>query len=907
MSAVPEQEKKGITPFSDELERVRGIVGPEPEGLPAPYGEADLDAALNDIVSDDAFASFSEQFRQSELRYRRGALERQALLNHPSTAANVDRAELITVNQAVTYHEYLPMVAREVTEVMGRYEALRATVDDVPADIIRGETMAAPYLDALDAALRERVAYANVLLAEGRLAEKAGNPQDLKRRLEEYRNSPHLNEESKRALAGSAEGKWRRGNALNQRIINILAGAEPIEGVEEQFLPQELYLRLLMHRYEQLLKLQEQAARDPQLTAARGRWEALVRKNTAAREGKGEPLTEEEAREYATLRQRMQDQDLYTDSLESSRKEIIRMSVEFADALGHHQMRKLELTDIQHQFGDRFAFEGVRPPPAESTPANVAKAMAEHMETRRQFHGERLQGFVRVLEEDVLTVGAVEITEDVWNKEGREVLRRFSNAMASLYTLPIPETLGLRARVRDSLTGPLQEALGWPAGKEKWEELTSEEQRVVREKAKSVADAVLNFNTVKLRAFGESVSVVRSLPLSAEYAGTQPQLPLPPERITMANRDALIAQYGGATAHLMALRQMQEDWGSAEPPAGLMGEYKDFLTEVNTTIDVHLDVGEALFRQQEAWENMMWAYLAAAIALLGAGVVLGALGVKVLRMAVRGTARTLWRGGRLTLRGASSVTRATGRQLRNLSQAVRNKPGPAAGHAMFLAVEILTAAEIIRRYNIQLHMERLPEQEAVDAALELMTQHPSVNREAERYAQEVQSLVQRHELMDMWRVVDRTMEALPRDPAHAALKEEGEKLRDDMKVENSYLYDFFPITEYIRRSTVDPQGVLRVFYHNLNEARQKGMQARRDPRGNLKDLLGGRVAAESQPPQGEQVPDEAAKAALLQFNGDMEILERNTKEQGAFLPYKRRFEELQGQYEGWLRKVAAQE
>ncbi|MEK7218894.1 MAG: hypothetical protein AAB728_05525, partial [Patescibacteria group bacterium] len=225
------REGRNVTAFSDKLAQVRDILGPGQEASPVPYSEAGIDKELEAIVSDNTFESFSEQCRQSELRYRRGALERQALLRDPHQSATVDMTEFVTVNQAVTYHEYLPMVVREVVAVMGRYEALRESVGTVPLEFEQGERQAKLYFTALNAAMRERVAFARILLVEGRLAEGAGNPAELTRRLETYRRSLDLQEESLMALEGSTEEKWRRGNELNQRIIRLLSGTERMAGV----------------------------------------------------------------------------------------------------------------------------------------------------------------------------------------------------------------------------------------------------------------------------------------------------------------------------------------------------------------------------------------------------------------------------------------------------------------------------------------------------------------------------------------------------------------------------------------------------------------------------------------------------------------------------------------------------
>ncbi len=834
--------------FSGELERVRTVLGPEQKSLPLVYGEEDLDSAERALTQDNVFESFAEQFLSSELRYRRGAVERQAVLND-GTATPEDRAEFITVSQAVTYHEYFPLIIREIAEVMTRYESLRSTMTDVPLEILQGEKQAALYLAALDAAMRERVTFANVLLAEGKLERKVGDPAALQKRLASYTSSADLSPESQTVLRGSTEEKWIRGNALNQRIIEIIAGTATLPGVEDGFLPQNLYLQLLQRRYEQLLELEKQAARDPSQSAARERFAILSRKNGEARAGRGQALDSAEAAEYGELQARFADQNAYMDSLASRRKEIIVESVELSDRLGNHQMQKLELTAVQHQFGDRFDFAGVRPPVKDTTPADIARDMGEHMERRRQFHAERLQAFVHTLDEDVLKVGMMEITEDVWNEKGREIVKDLSHGMAWLYTCWIPETFGLRERVRTSLSGPLNEAMGWPAGKETWAELTPEERQEVQEKAKSVLDAIHAFNATKLVSLRDSLTVMQALPPASTYAGQNVQEPLPPDRVTPANCDALIGQYNGATVYMMALRQMQEDWGEVEPPSGLIGEYGTFLTSVNETIDVHVDVGNALFQQQEAWEQLMKYIIAAAIAGFGAGIVATVLAYKGGKALIRGTARAVWQGGKLTARGAVSLTRSTGAQLGKLAQAVRTGSAAASGAAAAeKAAEgtaraskvgrvlgplgiVLVGADLRRVLMRDARLGPLGEYDGIQAAIELMRNGRIVNTSVPSYRSEVQALqrrmdcllMQQNALRILWAIERRKNDLSGEGKTQAGvLQDRCTEVEKYARRQKQGFEKRFPVTDYLVTDPKKPAGNVGIDVHAIDQARRRG-------------------------------------------------------------------------------------
>ena len=229
---------------------------------------------------------------------------------------------------------------------------------------------------------------------------------------------------------------------------------------------------------------------------------------------------------------------------------------------------------------------------------------------------------------------------------------------------------------------------------------------------------------------------------------------------------------------------------------------------------------------------------------------------------------------------------------------------------MFLLAEILTAVELARRLRIQTHMEKLPELEGVDASLELMEQHPKINRDAGRYDSEVQSLVDRHELITMREVLTQTMLELSKtdDPDIRKLIERGKDLRTRIEKENTDLHWYFPITDYLRRSTVDPEGVLRVFYHQLNQARADGMKSEGMSLGKFSKLFSPRKdapkLADVEPLKGNDPETEALRNELAKFAETLKQETEAIRKAGHYAMHQKNVADLGREYEEWLRKVA---
>jgi len=607
----PQEHLESRKGFGDSLNRLDGAMGPAPADLPAKPTEADLDAAERKITSDSVFRGFNEQFRSNEIIYRRRALEQRAQMEKDPKSVPLN--ELVTTNQAITYHEYFPAIIRDIQDTMRRYSVLRSSIQSVPTSLQLQELQGTMYMDALSRALRERVVFANVVLAEGKAAKQGGNPETLARLRSQALASPDLSAESRTILEGAdTRAKWVRGNALNQQIIDLLSGKASVSGVEKGFMPQKMYLELVSLRYKQILDE-----------------EKLVVRSGASADEKNEKL-----QKLSVERRNMTDELLY-----------------ITDQLGEDQMRRAELTTIQHQFGDTFDFAEVRPPSKEQTPEEIRNAMNEQMRQRSEFHLQRMDAFMGAFEGEVLGDGVMVRVEDFSNKKGRELVQAVTHGLARLFTIPVPESFGMKESVRNWLSEPLDKSLGWPAGKDQWEELTSEEQANVEKKAQSILDAIRAFDRSKIENFRSTVSLIKTMPTADTLAGTEPVDPLPTERITDANRNELINKYGAQTVYLMLFQQLDADWGSEQPPSGFIGEYAELLGSVNQNIDVHVDVGGALYQLGANYDQMKNYLLWIAAAAFVGGLLTPAILRQTIR-AVRSGGRMVWKGGRWILEKA---------------------------------------------------------------------------------------------------------------------------------------------------------------------------------------------------------------------------------------------------------------
>lgn len=908
-------EEAGVA-FSKQLQDAKRAFGVMPAPPDEEPSEADLDQAERMLTGDNIYEGFGELFRSNQIIHKRNALQRTAELQDPAKTDRVDPAELVVVNQVQTYHEYFIEVVEQQLDILSRYEKLRASAPDISPELQTQEQYVKQYMAEMTRVLDERVEFGNVMLIDSKLATHAGGERDQSKLLklrDQYFASSKLSDASKQALQGATDDKWRRGNILNQRLIELLAGTSKIPGLPENYNPHGILVDFLQERYKAILDEQKRVVKG----VNQERYVVLDQKNDRARDGKGPPLTEDEAREYEQLQRQLEGCRPLLESLSDERRWILQELINLTQDLALYQSDMAELTTIQHQFGGQFDLSSaVRPSTREATPDHVRTAIGEHMEQRSKFHLERMEGFLSVLNDEVLSVGAGEQLENLSNKYGREGVRRIALAIASIVTLPLPETMGLKRHVKDSLTEPLMDALGWPAGKTTWEQLTEKEKKIVIEKSQSVLDAVKSYDRVKIEKLQSTIDLIETMPKSSEFVGKE--VVDIPEDVTHENRDQLIETYGVPSVYVKLFDQLDTAWGTAEPPTGLLGEYAEFLHAVNDNIDAHIDIGQALFRLGDAYMDLMKHLLYGA--LLGAAglLILQQLLKRGMRIAKKGTYRVLRGGGRVAVEGVrrgTAIARGTASRLSSLSRQIagRGTAGAAAAEGAALEgsasrlsrltprvarrvlgpiVPILTGWELKRRLEFQATLEQLPEVEVVEAAYEFMTTHPNINRDAIRYKAEVQALEDRLEAVIIYRAAQEPIPAtdpLPENATpdqnedwntlqemHASLKQTEHTLRHYALAQKQDREKFFPITDYIYQSKEDPKTVVRVLYSRLTEARQRGQEYTDSKIGGVR-LLNILVNKKEPPPSSPLSSPDGLQNAYEQFLHALNIYEERVR------------------------------
>ena len=639
-------------PFSDNLDRLQKVVGPEQKPLPDKLDEKALIELQSKNIRDNGFENFNEQFRNNELIYRRAALQREARFTSEKDPSEESTNELIVANQATTYHEYFQSTVNHVLGVLRDYEAMRKDMPNIPASLQKDERKMEIYIDGLSSALSDRVAFANVLLLDGQIPKSTG---PTKQALQKKRGVlvSELTAVSREAVNSDTDAKWHRGNALNQRIIDFLSGDHGIQGLEEGFLPQKLYIDILKIKYKKMLEEQKAIARDPNLIKARQRLERLQLKHKMAKEDVG-AFTQKDAEDLETVRRQIEDRNKESDSLAGQRKEVIDELLSLTDTLADYQIDQAELATIQNQFGENVDLTGAADPRSDTTPDFIKVAIDKNVELRSNHHADTMTSMLDSVEENLLDPGLKEDVEDFSNKKGREIVRKVAKAISKFVTIPVPEAGGLKEYMQDALTEPLDESLGWPPGKDNWEELTPKEQKNVREKAKSVLDAINEFDRSTITRMRETVSVIKEMPPASTFVGEKIS-DQNIERVTPENKDDLIKKYGGASVYAALFDQMEEDFGSAEEGTGFLGEYGGFLHKINDNIDVHIDVGEALQKISSSYGGIARGLLLTALALLGAGILTGALAAKYTGRLARFTGRTSLGALKKTGKGISSL------------------------------------------------------------------------------------------------------------------------------------------------------------------------------------------------------------------------------------------------------------
>lgn len=811
---APETPPTSLEQRLDVLRTSVGQAAPVPDSLDSKQ----IDKRLDGMIEDGTYGDYQELNTYNVLVNRLTVIQRQADWN--KNKAN--REEFMVANQAITYHEYLGDIVDRTISTSDSFAALKHTVGELPPDLLQQEKDLSVFLTELQTAIDRRMVFADAALVQYQLSKQQdvrGNVMKdqghLVEQFEELKDK--LDGAGKAAiLVGGQDAITVHKNALDQKIVDLIA--------KKGDLPARALLALQFHRFQQLLEEQKTIIRDPKLNGADGEWEKLNAKNDAARENRGEQLTETEGKRFLELQDLRKRWWPTIENLGKERRDVSNAMLDTTEDLSEFHEHAMELTIIQHMFQTPDSLEGAQPANPRTTPEEVRSAVEETLNMRAEFHRERMGAFANKFQEDVLKIGAPELIEDLSNKTGREFIREMNNRLTALVTLPLPEKFGIRSAARGALSDPLNEAMGWPAEKSdmQFSELTPQEQQRVLEKSRSIADAIRAFDQSKITRVRESLDLIAHLPPASDALGEPVQEPLPdlpPEGITTENMQSQIEQYGLATVYILALKQADIAYGSPDSGEGFLGEVQKFTDAVNDNIDVHLEVGNAMYQASRVWEWVMYACLVAAgaTAALIARPLIRAVnkGRRSVSSALRRSPRTApsprsapavetpspataEAGAAQTVASETTATRSTAAETVSAEvQAARR--AKLIGHAGFLLAELTTVGEIAASLQQTMNAQQLTEPQTVDAAAEFwQSANLAVNGQAGTYGREdlEQALVvtdatgQREWVKDEYEVVEQMrqllqLKAILQSKAIAqsvpALKERGEELEKKRK------------------------------------------------------------------------------------------------------------------------------
>lgn len=609
----PETPNEGIDASAKHL---RKTVGLPRQPIPSTLTRPEMHERALSLARDNVIADLHEMFEWSRLRLGTKSIDMQAALEDPVHRPSLDMLEFSAVRDGLTYAEYLDTVVEHTTATIERYRALKESVSTVPVDFAAKEPLLRAFADDLDTRLEQRLLFANAALAQYQLQSQRDlkgvvqlNQRALLTRLEKD-ILPKLDTSSAEILQkGDSAELQKKMNELDQRIVELLA--------KDGQLPGELVLGLLSQAYSDNIRREQTAVRGHMKPNDETRLKRLIAKNDRAANGEGESLTPQEQLEYQRL-QRLS--DLARSGSEGLRGDRRRLTDDIhatIDQLADFHVTMSSLTAVRNQLKISFPLDGAMPADCRATPNENRVKIAEMMQARKEFHLQRLDRYAERFNDEVLDVTMKDRIEALSNTSGREFLRFVSNNVAALYTLAVPEAVGLKDMAQKALAGPLQESLGWPADQldAKFEDLDSETQQRIMEKATSIKYLVERFDRSKVRNLRESVAVLRSLPVSTVAAGQEVRDPLPVERVTQANVEELTSNYGVATVFIMATRQLDRDWDGGDEDGvegGLLAEQRTFFEGINKNLDTHFDVATALYEQSGAWRNVMYGIIAAA-------------------------------------------------------------------------------------------------------------------------------------------------------------------------------------------------------------------------------------------------------------------------------------------------------
>jgi hypothetical protein len=652
MAQIETHTQAPDVPIEQQIGQLKSILGTARDLLPGQIltnekgeldiakgtlSEAEIQKRLTEIITDGNVQTYREL---SEYQYLSKVLRAVRVWNALKTAAPADKEKLmreyIVANQAATYHEYLPAVVEQTTDVLQQYQELKNLSQRLgialPPAVQTMEKNSSAFTHALEQNLEHQVRFANASTIRqmlelqknmGAIASRAtelksiakptaAQKEELLRLadlqswierlnlktvtrddlLKRQKAADMLLTEQDRNVLGVSNEQERliHSNTMRQQMIDILTGKAAAIGTKEDVAPQALFAELWKTMDKQIVEIQKHLESD-----------------LAAHPEKAEEFKKE--KEYLKNIRTGMNQDL----------------VAFVHDMGGYQLSLDELTRVQNQIGKHLE-TGIMTPLNQEVTSKDADALAVWLEKRSDYRGQAIRGALDQTDE-MLTIDVPKKIED-WSVNQEKhvlsaavVLSRFASAMmpSEDSTGILPETyrtiagfIGLPSSKEQSiknLSGPLADALGFPPNKT-WDELSVIEKNVVLERSKSVIDAIEKFDRGAVTHLRQSMNLVDTMqkehPIS-EFAGQEVDgdvvNALSGTRVETDLTGQVIngKTVNRATAFILALRQRRDDWGDPEKRTGYMGQYRMFIDRLESNIQHHLDLGGAMFQMQRAW------------------------------------------------------------------------------------------------------------------------------------------------------------------------------------------------------------------------------------------------------------------------------------------------------------------
>ncbi len=625
--------------------------------IPGAWSQEELAGGVTRNWNDLQYSDFGELQQTQVLR---AEMKRVQMRKERDTATaagqQFDNGEFIVSSQAAVYHRYIYEAVHQVSEAMTQYKTMRASVDRaVPADQLAKldikNKFAQTYVEQLDKAMRERVAFANVtLMATAIVKNKDGNGRVVQAGSDEYKRmvavmteglkSPDLSPASKAVLSGgdptallakiktadetrqadvaanrlSLDPFDLQSNILNQRIIDVLAG-KCGNGVPDGFFPQTMMMDLLVVEYTSILEAEKTAARDQ--TGSR----AVARRREILAQTRDQVLPPDNPliKEFKALEGAEQTHLTELAALSLRRKSKTSQLMGATEKYGKYQIQTAELVTVQEMYkevptDDRAT---IREPEIRNQRTHdiLRKGIDKNMRIRGEFHVNRMGAFLDAVDKEVTSIGTWEHIEQFTTDNIRPFMQKAAHAFANIVTFPIPPIAGMRERAQRGITGDLDHAMGWPKGKENLplDQLTPEEQTVVRERAQTVLIAIMKFK-YKHRLTPTGVIEWQKKDGTFVSGNRVPTADLAPNEAMANLREDLTAVRGwpeGKTNYKDLSPDQKTAAANTLPPAATFveGEVKGELpkTRINQTemrafigrINAKLDKGEALTQAEK--------------------------------------------------------------------------------------------------------------------------------------------------------------------------------------------------------------------------------------------------------------------------------------------------------------------